>query len=159
MHQLEAAPMTDVTNTGTVPAELESTAAVLRLDAAELDALLHALVERLSSVPGLKIDVSYRNGRLRRLVGDLPYVNDLHRPSDPIHRILVTIGAGAYWVASTDGVLTCGVDSLTLQRGPASDPLPFPTWADLLVGEIVSQSHISHESADALRKLIEGERA
>ena len=151
--------MTDDDSTGTVPGDLETSAAMLRFDLADVDALLHALVERLSSVPGLKIVVSYRNGRLRRLIGDIPYVNDLHRSSDPIRRMAVTVGSGEYWVESKDGALACGVDTLTLQRGPATDPVPFPAWADLLLDEIVSQNHISHESAVALRNLIEGERA
>jgi hypothetical protein len=73
--------------------------------------------------------------------------------------MVVTIGANAYWVESTDGLLACGIDTVTLQRGPTSDPLSFPVWADLLIGEIVSQNHISHESAVALRNLIEGQRA
>jgi hypothetical protein len=151
--------MTNDPNGSAGPMDLENSAAVLRFEVQDLDALLRALAERLSSVPGLKIEVSYRRGRLRRLIGDIPYVNDLHRPWDPIHRMVITIGANAYWVQSTDGVLTSGIDTLTLQRGPASDPLLFPAWADLLIGEIVSQNHISHESALALRNLIEGERA
>ncbi len=151
--------MTDNDTGGTVPADLETSAAMLRFDLEDLDALLRALVERLSSVPGLRIKVNYGNGRVRRLLGDLPYVNDLHRPSDPIRRMVVTIGSSDYWVESTHGSLTCGVDRLTLQRGPVTDPLPFPVWADLLLDEIVSQNHISHSSAVALRNLIEGERA
>ena len=151
----ESGLMTDDNAGGTVPADLETGAAMLRFDLA----LLHALVERLSSVPGLNIAVDYRHGRFRRLLGDIPYVNDLHRPSDPIRRIAVTIGTGEYWVQSTDGSLKCGIDRLTLQRGPATEALSFSAWADLLLEEIVNQNHISHESAVALRNLIEGERA
>jgi len=155
----ESGPMTDDNAGGTVPADLETGAAMLRFDLEDLDALLHALVERLSSVPGLNIAVDYRHGRFRRLLGDIPYVNDLHRPSDPIRRIAVTIGTGEYWVQSTDGSLRCGIDRLTLQRGSATDALSFAAWADLLLEEIINQNHISNESAVALRNLIEGERA
>jgi len=155
-HTVKAALMTDDDSTGTVPADLETSAAWLRFDWEDVDALLHALVERLSSVPGLKIVVNYRNGRLRRLIGDIPYVNDLHRSSDPIRRMAVTVGVSEYWVESKDGALACGVDTLSLQKGPATEPLPFSGWADLLLREIVSQNHMSHESAVALRK---GERA
>ncbi len=151
--------MTDNDTGGIVPSELESSAAMLRFDVEDADALLGALLERLSSVPGLKIVVKYRTGRIRRLLGDIPYVNDLHPVSAPIRRLIVTVGSSDYWVESNGGLLTCGADRLTLQHGPVTDPLPFPEWADLLIGQIVSQNHINHESAVALRSLIEGERA
>jgi hypothetical protein len=151
--------MTDNDTGGTVPTDLEGSAAVVRFDMDDVDALLHALVERLSSVPGLKIVVTHGNRRIRRLLGDIPYVTDRHRRSDPIRRIAVTIRTIEYWVASTHGTLTCGIGRLTLQRGASNDPLPFAVWADRLVDEIVSQNHISHESVVALRNLIEGQRA
>ncbi len=156
---MKAAPMTDDDSRGPVPADFDSSAALVRIDVEDLDALLHALVERLSSVPGLKIVVTYRNGRLRQLIGDIPYVNDLHRSSDPIRRMAVTVATSEYWVESTGGTLTCGIDTVTLQRLPTPDPLSFPVWADRLFHEVVRQNHISHESAVALRNLIEGERA
>ncbi len=132
---------------------------MVRFDMDDVDVLLHALVERLSSVPGLKIVVTHGNRRIRRLLGDLPYVTDRHRLSDPIRRMAVTIGTSEYWVASSHGALTCGVARLTPQRSASGDPLPFAVWADRLIDEIVSQNHITHESVDALRTLIEGERA
>ena len=63
-------------------ASLDSSAAMVRAESDQLDATLHALVRRLSSVPGLMMTVSHRHGRLRRLIGDLPYINDLNRWSD-----------------------------------------------------------------------------
>ncbi len=151
--------MTDDDSPGTVSPDLETSAAMLAFELEDLDALLHALVERLSSVPGLAINVRYRNGRLRRLIGDLPYVNDLHRPSDPIRRVAAMVGAKEYWVESKDGSLRCGIDTVTLVRGPAGDPLPISTWAEHLLDDIVAQNHASHESIVALRTLIEGQRA
>lgn len=151
--------MTDDDWRGTIPTNFDSSAAIVRFDVEDLDALLHALVDRLSSVPGLKIAVTYRSGRLRRLLGDIPYVNDLHRSSDPIRRMAVTVATSEYWVESVDGTLTCGIDPPRLQRPQTSDPLPFPAWADLLLDEVVRQNHINHESVVALRNLIEGERA
>jgi len=151
--------MNDDHSGGTAPADLETSAAMLRFAVDDLDALLHALVERLGSVPGLKIEVDYGNGRVRRLIGDIPYLNDLHRTSDPINRMVVAIGVRSYWVESARGVLACGVDTRTAQWGLASNPLRFSAWADLLLGEIVSQNRVSHDSAEALRQLIEGDRA
>jgi len=71
---------------------LEESSAMVRAEADHLDARLRALVRMMSSVPGLEMSVSYRPGRVRRLIGDLPYLNDLNRPTGSIQRIAIAVG-------------------------------------------------------------------
>ena len=97
-------------------AELESSSALVRSESDHLDATLHALVGRLSSVPGLRLNVTYRHGRLRRLIGDLPYINDLHRSSDPVQDIVVELGPDSYWLHSERASIRCGREVTSLER-------------------------------------------
>jgi hypothetical protein len=120
---------------------------MVRAESDGLDATLHALVDRLAAIPGLNMVVTYHEGRLRRLIGDLPYVNDLHRRGDPIRRIVVTVGSGPYWLDAGEGSLRCG-------RGRGEE-LGFAAWADALFDEIAAQNFVNHESMVALRRLVE----
>ncbi len=139
------------------PAErFDASASALRAEAMDADALLHALVDRLDAVPGLAVTVTHRHGRLRRLIGDLPYVNDLHRRSDPIDRLVVTVESLDYWVASDDHTVRCGIDDRSRARGTEGDPLPFPEWSDRLFAAIVRQNNANAASLAALRALITG---
>src|SRR5437588_8815854 len=97
----------DGESTGTA-AGLDSTAAMVRAESDHLDATLRALVQRLSSVPGLDMRVSYRHGKLRRLLGDLPYINDLSRRSGPVRGVAVAVDGWGYWLRSDRNVVRCG---------------------------------------------------
>ncbi len=136
-------------------ARLDSSSALVRAESAHLDATLHALVQRLSSVPGLKVTVSYRLGRLRRLIGDLPYMNDLHRSSDPIRSLVVDAGPCSYWLESANGSITCGRAVATIEHGEVREALPFTTWAAELFDDISRQNLANHESMAARRHLVE----
>lgn len=68
--------------------QLEVSAAWLRSESGTLVPLLDASADRLSAVPGLQVVVTRRRGRLRRLLGDLPYLNDLHRRTAPVDTIV-----------------------------------------------------------------------
>jgi hypothetical protein len=139
--------------------KLDSTAAMVRAESGYLDATLAALVSRLSAVPGLKVTVSYRHGRLRRLIGDLPYINDLHRRGDPVREIVVAVGPYSYWlVVDPEQSLACGRDSTSLERGRVKEQMPFSRWASELFDEIARQNIANHDSMVALRSLVEQDR-
>jgi hypothetical protein len=133
---------------------LDTSAALVRAESDHLDATLHALATRLSSVPGLKVTVTYRQGKLRRLLGDLPYINDLNRRTGPIHKLVVAIGPSSYWVDAGHGSIRCGRD----EQGLVSEELAFSAWATALFDEIVKQNLINYESMVALRRLVEQDR-
>jgi hypothetical protein len=133
---------------------LDTSAALVRAESDHLDATLHALIMRLSSVPGLQVTVSYRHGKLRRLLGDLPYINDLSKRTGPIHRLVVAIGPSSYWVDARHGSIRCGRD----EQGEVSEELTFSAWATALFDEIVRQNLINYESMVALRRLVEQDR-
>jgi hypothetical protein len=151
-------PSSDDAPRPSAASEFEESAARLRVEAADADALLHALVDRLDAVPGLTVTVTYRHGRVRRLIGDIPYVNDLHRRTDPIDRIVVTLGPVDYWVTAADGSVRCGADDRSAVRPGSGDDLPFGAWAERLFDDIVTQNHANQESLAALRALIEHDR-
>src|SRR5271167_2764137 len=113
-------------------ARLHTSSAMVRAESTELDATLRALAGRLSSIPGLPVVVSHRGGRLRRLVGDLPYVNDLHRSTNPIRRIAVTVGNGSYWLDAGDGTIRCGRRIDPVGHDAVAEELPFADWANAL---------------------------
>ncbi|MHB8491715.1 MAG: hypothetical protein ACYDA6_05815, partial [Solirubrobacteraceae bacterium] len=122
----EAEPM------GTNPG-LDLSSAMVRAESQHTDATLHALLERLSSVPGLKVTGTYRHTWFRRLLGDLPYINDLHRDKDPVQRISVDVGPCTYWLDSHRSSIRCGTElAASIERGPVRDELPFSTWASRL---------------------------
>jgi hypothetical protein len=150
--------MTDEDIPTITPASLDSSSAMVRAESDHLDATLHALVRRLSSVPGLTMTVSHRHGRLRRLIGDLPYINDLHRWSDPIDKVDVVIGPSTYWLESDRGSIRCGRQLTSVERGEAKEELSFPAWANALFDEIARQNFVNHESMVALRHLVEQDR-
>jgi hypothetical protein len=139
-------------------AGLDTSAAMVRAESGHMDATLRALVQRLSSVPGLNVAVTYRQGRVRRLIGDLPYLNDLHRASDPIQGIVVKAGPDAYWLRCAPGSITCGRDVASIERGHTSEELSFSAWATALFDEIAEQNFVNHESLVALRHLVEQDR-
>jgi hypothetical protein len=139
-------------------ASLDASSAMVRAESDHLDATLHALVRRLSSVPGLTMTVSHRHGRLRRLIGDLPYINDLHRWADPIDKVNVAVGPSTYWLQSEDGSIRCGKELTSVERGVEKEELSFPVWASALFDEIARQNFVNHESMVALRHLVEQDR-
>jgi hypothetical protein len=132
----------------------DTSAALVRAESDHLDATLHALATRLSSVPGLKVTVSYQHGKLRRLLGDLPYINDLNKRTGPIHKLVVAIGPSSYWVDAGHGSIRCGRD----EQGQVSEELTFSAWATTLFDEIVKQNQVNYESMVALRRLVEQDR-
>jgi hypothetical protein len=140
------------------PAErFDASASALRAESTDADALLHALADRLDAVPGLTVVVRHRHGRLRRLIGDLPYVNDLHRRRDPIDRLVVTVESLDYWVTAEDGTVGCGIDDRSRARGTPGDPVPFPEWSDRLFDAIARQNIANAASLAALRAVITGQ--
>jgi len=143
------------TNTGAL---VDRSSAMVRAESDHLDATLHALVRKLSSVPGLAMSVSHRHGRLRRLIGDLPYINDLHRSSDPINKVDVTVGASTYWLRADFGSISCGREPTSMERTADKQELSFRAWATELFDEIARQNLVNHESMVALRHLVELDR-
>jgi hypothetical protein len=150
--------MSDEALQGGAAAGLDTSAAMLRAESGNLDATLHALVTRLSSIPGLEITVSRRHGTLRRLIGDLPYVNDLHRSSDPVESIQVAVGPSTYRLHSRGGAIECDREITSIERGPVREAMPFPAWATTLFEDISQQNFANHESMVALRHLVEQDR-
>jgi len=138
--------------------DFDDSAAMLRAETAHLDATLHALATRLAAVPGLKLTVSARQGLLRRLIGDIPYVNDLQRRTSPIERLEVEIGATSYWLCVSHGSIKCGREPSPTQPGPVDEQLSFAGWATALFDEIAEQNLVNHESMVALRRLVEQNR-
>lgn len=139
-------------------AGLDLSAAMVRAESHNLDAMLHALISRLESVPGLEMRVAYHQGKLRRLIGDLPYINDLHRSSDPVKEVVVTVGSRRYWLRSRQGSITCGTEASSIERREARDELSFSAWATALFGEISQQNLVNHGSLVALSRLVEQDR-
>jgi len=139
-------------------ADLDSSAAMVRAESDHLDATLHALVKRLSSVLGLNMVVSHRHGRLRRLIGDLPYVNDLHRRTDPIEKLVVEVGVCSYWLRADQGAIHCGREMTTIESGQVLEQLSFWDWATALFDDIARQNFVNHDSLVALRHLVERDR-
>ena len=163
----EDVAMTDEDVRTNAGVQLDSSSAMVRAESEYLDATLHALVARLSSVPGLKIAVSpglktavsRRHGRLRRLIGDLPYINDLHRRTDPVHKIVVEVGPCTHWLHSDYGSIKCGRELTSIERGQVKEELSFTVWATELFDEIARQNLVNHESIVALRHLVEQDGA
>jgi hypothetical protein len=139
-------------------ADLDSSSALVRAEADHLDSTLHALVTRLGSVPGLNISVSYRHGKLRRFIGDLPYINDLNRRTGPIQRISVVVGGDSYWLRRDRETIRCGRDPVPAQPDPAVPELTFSAWAEALFNDVAGQNLVNHDSLVALRQLVEYDR-
>ena len=127
--------------------------------AVDHDAFIYALADRLSAVPGLPVVVEYHRGRIRKAVGDIPYVNDLHRSSDPIRSLTVTVDTVEYWAKPGTGPVRCGIDTVTMRRGRTSEVVDLPAWMDLLLEDVIRHNHLDPESGTALRTLIHGDRA
>lgn len=137
---------------------LDESSAMLRAEAAQLDARLRALVQMMSSVPGLELSVSYRQGKIRSLLGDLPYLNDVNRPARPIQRIATAVGGYVYWLNAKPGSITCGRDPISPRPECVSEMLTFSIWARALFDEVVSDNVANHDSMVALRRLVEHDR-
>jgi len=131
---------------------------MVRAECGHLDATLRALVKRLCAVPGLEVAVSHRRRRLRRLIGDLPYVNELHRSTDPVREIVVAVGRCSYWIHSDMCSITCGREVTSAARARLNEELPFSVWAATLFDEIAQQNLVNHDSMVALRCLVEQDR-
>ena len=141
----------------TVAAGLASSSAMLRSEAEHLDATLRALVTRLSSVPGLNMSVGYRQGILRRLVGDLPYINDMNRRNGQIERLSIVTGPHSYWLHCDQRSIRCGREAVPPEPGHEEE-MSFSAWAKTLFDEIASQNFVNHDSLLALRQLVEDDR-
>jgi hypothetical protein len=134
---------------------LDSSAALVRAESAHLNATLHGLVRRLGSIPSLALTVTYRQGRLRRLLGDLPYLNDLRRSGDPIEEIVATVGEDSYWLRSSCGAIACGRDRGRGGLERDRERLAFHDWATALCSEIERENLLNHEALLGLRRLVE----
>lgn len=132
---------------------------MLRSESADADAMLRSLADRLGAIPGLVVSVTRRRGKVRRLIGDLPYVDDLPRRAGPIEKIVVTVGGVDHWVLSVDGSLRFGTGTLVLGSDRAHNAGSFATWADGLLDAVVRQGRADHDALVGLRALIEQDRA
>jgi hypothetical protein len=130
---------------------LECGSAMVRAEADHLDVLVDALVDSLSSVPGLEIRVTYRHGRLRTLLGDLPYVNDLGRGTGPTRKLAVTVGRSRYLLE----VESCAIKCSVVDASGDEDALTVRDWAKSLTDEIERHNRFNYESITALRNLVE----
>lgn len=139
--------------------DLERESAVLRSESADLDAMLLGLIERLQAIPGLQVVVKQRHRRVRRLIGDIPYINDLHRRSDRIDRVAVTVGGANYWVESDGRSVTCGQDLVPVAEGRPSTHLAFGDWSDALFAGISRSNREALDALSALRGLVEDEQS
>jgi hypothetical protein len=133
-------------------AGLDSSAALLRAESDHLDGTLRALIARMSSVPGLEVSVAFREGKLRRLLGDLPHIDDLSRRTGPIHRLVVAVGRRSYWLHADHGQITCGREITLGEHGHVTEEMSFSIWARTLFGEIAVQNLANYESMLALRR-------
>lgn len=133
------------------PKGLDASGASLRADSAHLDLLLHSLVDKLRAVPGLELGISYRRSLFRRILGDLPYVNDLHRTSSPIESIRVTVGGSIFDLSATDSSITCSVSSRA-NRTPTV--MSFSAWIKQLMAAVDERNRIATDSLAALQDLI-----
>ena len=93
-----------------------------------------------------------------KLVGDLPYINDLNRRRGPVQAIVITLGAYSYWLRSDGGSIRCGRDVASPQPGLADEELTFSVWAKTLFDEIARRNVLNHDSLVALRQLLEHDR-
>jgi hypothetical protein len=143
------------TSTG---AGLDSSAALVRAESDHVDGTLRALIARMSSVPGLKVSVADRHGNLRRLLGDLPYINDLNRRTGPIQRLVVAVGTRSYWVHADHGQIRCGREITLGEHWQVTEEMSFSIWARTLFGEIAVQNLVNYESMLALRRLVGQDR-
>jgi hypothetical protein len=132
---------------------LDDAASSLRADAADLDHLLHVLVERLGSVPGVALKIRFRRSRWRRMLGDIPYVNDLDRTSSPIERVEVALGARRYLLNVTGPSFTCCVEQTGAGAG-AGATLGFSQWMQALTGDIGRQSDSIRDAVASLQQLL-----
>jgi len=105
-------------------------------------------------VPGLDPVVTYRRSRWRRLVGDIPYVNDLHSGSQPIEGIHVAVGAADYRLAAAASSITCRVETTGPAGAATSTVLPFARWIADMTSAVAERSRMAHESLAALENLI-----
>jgi hypothetical protein len=138
--------------------DFDSSSAMVRAEAEHLEATLGALVAALSSVPGLKLSVYPHPGILRKLLGDLPYINDMARRKGQIQRIAVAIGPWSYWLHSELGSIKCGRDAAAAQAGQANEQMTFSAWVTALFEQIARQNLVNHDSLVALRQLVERDR-
>lgn len=143
---------------GDPAAGLDASAALLRAESEHLDATLHALAHQLAAIPGLALSVGHRQGRLRRLLGDLPYLNDLHRDGAAIETLAARAGEHSYTLRAGAGSLLCTREQVTPSTGGAGgtrEELSFEQWAAALFTDIERQNLANHDALRALRQLVE----
>ena len=133
---------------------LDAAAASLRADVDQLDVLLRSLVDKLRAIPGLSPAVTYRRSRLRRILGDLPYVNDLYRRSSPIERISVTVADRAFELGATTSSITCSIESRAPSAARSVTVVSFSEWIKELMATIDERNRLAADSMAALQHLI-----
>jgi len=136
-------------------AGLECGAALVRAEAEDLDVVLRALGDKLSDVPGLKVRVSYRQGRVRSLIGDLPYLNGVRRSRGCVRRIDVGMDGFSYWLESGSHAIRSGRVVAGRDRGAVEEELTVREWIASLLDEIARHNLAGYEAMTALRNLVE----
>jgi hypothetical protein len=132
----------------------DAASADLQANSGDLDILLHRLVEKLEAVPGLDTVVSYRQGRWRRLLGDLPYINDLHARSQPVSAIEVHAGAVEYLLDAGPSSVSCRIMKRSATGTVTTQPVTFSQWINELIATVGERSRAAWESIAALQSLI-----
>jgi hypothetical protein len=144
-----------VTELAEAASAFELSSAELRSESGALDATLHGLLARLSGVPGLTVVVKRRRPWWRRILGDLPYVEDLPPRKGAIEAIAVSTVTHRYELVRTDAsILSTRADF----DGPPRE-LTFSEWAAALLADIEADNRSSHESLLALRAFVEHAQA
>jgi hypothetical protein len=133
----------------------ELSSAALRSEHGALDATLHGLVARLSGVPGLNVAVTRRRPWWRRVLGDLPYLEDRALRKGPIETVTVSTGRRRYELVRAGA----SIRSTREQQGDPPQELDFTRWAGSLLADIEAENQTSHDSLRALRAFVEHEQA
>ncbi|HTW97706.1 MAG TPA: hypothetical protein VMD59_02955 [Acidimicrobiales bacterium] len=130
---------------------LDDAAASLRSNAADAPVLLHALALRLGDVPGLAVQVSRRRGRISRLVGDIPSVNDFRLKSAPVTAIRAQVRDRVFEIEATGYGIQCSSGASTERR-----VVPFAQWMDELTAALTELGRLSDEEVRSLERLVSG---
>ncbi len=119
----------------------------------QIDLFLRTLINQLKGSKAI-VDAHYVPGIVKKIVGDIPYLNHIHSHSAKLNSVEINTGEMVFKIAIKPGTgsIACSVASLDGKQ----DEEDLQNWIKQLLDSLVKKAEITNSARSDLEELVFG---